>query len=525
MTAPSRQWWRLALALIACVVGWAAMRRHVLFGTDLGLWDETAALRMGAGILRGQWPPWSPAGSPLYGAWHALWLAATGDPFTSYFVQWLAADFLLLLAVFATARGLGWGHTSAAIAALVWSSTSVAAQGWPRVYLFALLVLLLGQLIARTLHRAWPAGLALGLAAFVRPEYQLSVVLWCAWMAGQRLNPRQRKIGLAVTIAATAIAAAALPWGAGRMWVAFTQHVSLRYAAAHPGVLSNAWLQAPDVAASLFPGAHSVSQAIAIAPARVAGHVLRNLFEYPVVLVASVANWPDAGFPLSSWAGRAFLIAAAITTIARYRARSRGGAAKLVEDDRHRGLLVVCAASAIVPSLLVMSKATYAVVIVLVLVLYGVGVLAWAWRTLVVPRIPRASAVPVVVLAVLAVGPWFLPSPPHNVRGVLRTGMSLQQVWVRQPPSTAWRMLEADGGWCTYLDVARCTTVGTPATTKAFPRFIEDQRINSIVVTPSLAQLPAFRDDPEFKAFLADPAPFGFEKIFTNGWATLFLRR
>jgi len=184
-----------------------------------------------------------------------------------------------------------------------------------------------------------------------------------------------------------------------------------------------------------------------------------------------------------------------------------------------------CAASASLASLLVVAKAAYVVLLVLALVVYCVAAVAWGWRTWVTPRIPRMRTAAGWVLAGLALVPWLLPPAALPPRITLRTMLALRSVWEAQPAKTEWRMLEADGGWCTYLDVARCTWVESHLKRRAVPwsRFLRENRINSVVVSQRLIADAAYRDDPEFREFYLRPAGRGFRPVFRNELAILFL--
>ena len=211
----------------------------------------------------------------------------------------------------------------------------------------------------------------------------------------------------------------------------------------------------------------------------------------------------------------AILIAAVLAVVLQRRVASLPG-------PLGRNLAVVSLAA--LPSLLVMPKATYSLPLLLLCVLFIVRNLEEASGAL-SDRFARLELAQVTLLALVPVLAWILATSEPGPRSVERTIAALRRTWDQRPAGGNWRMLEADGGWCTYLDIMGCVWVQsflhTPGVT--FAQVLERQNVNAVLVTPRLLGA-GWEQEPAFRRFTHDPGAFVFRRIWSNGWATLYLR-
>jgi hypothetical protein len=71
-------------------------------------------------------------------------------------------------------------------------------------------------------------------------------------------------------------------------------------------------------------------------------------------------------------------------------------------------------------------------------------------------------------------------------------------------------MLEVEGGYDYYLD-DNYSRVFDESRKTGFYQYLDDKKINMIVLTDALKDDTRFRDDPEWQEFLDDYESFGFE--------------
>jgi hypothetical protein len=168
---------------------------------------------------------------------------------------------------------------------------------------------------------------------------------------------------------------------------------------------------------------------------------------------------------------------------------------------------------------LVKPKAVYALPIMLSIVL-GIARVA---RSLAVSTVGERVGAGVCAAVTLAL--WLVPPSPPLALPIADTMARLRLIWAQQGPNTEWRMLEADGGWCTYVDYEKCKALwllkkpaGTP-----FAQYLREVNANAVLVSDNFRKYAGIRHDPEFARFESDPASFGFRLVTSNPWHAFFL--
>jgi hypothetical protein len=501
------------LTLSALLAVWGLLRLRLPKALGVQLFDETSSLQAGWDILhRGLLPGWE--GSPLYATWYAGWLAVARDPVAAYWAQWLATDLALFLITFALLRGWDASWSTAAIAACAWEFLAVTAIGWPRSYFFALLVVLVGVLLIQRTGRDLSL-LVLGAATLVRPDYAAALLAFAARWCVRNLSRRVVMIsGILVAAGAAVTMVASDRWGGGRLWVAFSQHASLRFVAGNPDFQGDPWADHARITSQLFPGAHTLGQAVHTSPGQVVRILLANVEDEVMGLVFWPSRWvvgdlPPLVLPL--------LVLPLLWKRVRYRLGSLPGLG-----------LLACAMVSVLPSLLIMAKPTYS----LTLLWSGVTLGPLGLEVLLRPAVARSPVMvqqvlgPLAIVALLGFA-WAGQPPEAPVAQVDAVVSELRRSFASRPPLVTWRMLEADGGWCTYLDPGACERIDTGAKgpTESLESFLGRNRVNAIVDTRRLRSQAAFAGDPAFDSLLAHPERAGFSVAFDNGLARLLLKQ
>lgn len=502
--------WPTAVPLLCLVASWLALRRGFFGRADIPLWDETEYLAAGWRLLHhGDGHSVLP-GSLLYVIWYALWHLVVHDPMVVLYGQWLLIDLLLTVSVYFLVRASGASWLFSYLVAAYWTSL-VCALDPPRVGFFALWMVLLAVLAEYRSKRAL-ASLLVVAAALSRPEYLLVALLWLLIRSWPRLNRRARLVLVGgMPVLTLLVLAGAVPGlHSERVWGAFAQHYALRWAAEHPSTLAEPWADWGQAVAISFPGAHSIADAFLSNAREVLHHVAANLFEYPSLLVTLVASPALPGKVV----GPAILCGLLIAIAARRRWPQP-------VDWRAPTLLLVACVSGL-PSLVVKPKAVYALPIVLLIVI-GMARVA---RSLGGATVGGSSRLGVGVCTAVTLALWAVPPPLSVVLPKADTIAGLRTIWSQQGPSPEWRMLEADGGWCTYIDYEKCQALWLlkkPARA-TFVAYLRDVNANAVLVSDNFRKFAGVRHDPEFARFESDPASFGFRLVLSNAQHAFFVK-
>ncbi len=502
--------WPTVLPLVCLVASWFALRRGFLGHADIPLWDETEYLASGWRLLHHAQIHTLLPGSPLYVIWYALWHLVAHDALVVLYGQWLLIDLLLAVSVYFIMRAGGANGLFAYLAAAYWSSL-ICMWDPPRVGFFALLLALLAALAEHRGKHTRAILLVVG-AALSRPEYLLAVVLWLLLRSWPRMASRTRLVIATVTpvVLLLAVTGAIPGLGGERTWVAFAQHYTLRWAAEHPSLLNEPWLDWPQAVTVSFPGAHSIGGALLSNPHEVLHHVASNLLEYPGLLVTLLASPALPGRVVGPAILSGLLLAVAV--------RRRWPQPVTWHTS---GLLLVACVS-VLPSLLVKPKAVYALPLLL-LTLIGMVRLA---RSLVGASVGEGNRLGLGACVAATLALWLVPPTPPVALPVAGTLSGLRAIWSQQSPSPNWRMLEADGGWCTYLDYEKCKAewLQNVVAGTTFAEYLRETSANAILVSDNFRKYPGIRHDPEFARFERDPASFGFRLVLSNPRYAFFLR-
>jgi hypothetical protein len=524
----------LAALAIACAWQLHDLERVL----DLASWDEADYLRRGLaipdrGLPQAEW-------GPLYAIWYFLLSRAQPDRIALFYLSYRSLVALPTFALFACARRLG---VSPGIALLVGSLflLSGAPHVMPRPTLLALLIVLLALGAAARIRGSDAAyavmGLALLVAAFARPELFTSFLIVSAAVAAALLSrlrrgrgERGRSAGIATSYVAAALAMIAAfgnPLGRqdSRRLYAFCQHFAVGEVKRH-GLAIEPWGQCEAVMRRAFGEVKSVGEAARRNPSTFLAHLADNLRQYPdesaaVILRGFGGARVDEGAWTSRRAGHLAAFALLLGWWVWAVARGSSWMAAAARSPRISRAGVVVAA-VLVPSIasaiLIQPRSHY---LVLQGVLVPLFVVAWSsvGRGRAARRGPRLQASDVgavaLALSVTVAAPHLLQrSPTQSALPNLEVVRFLKSHAANIAPAPSFAqlgVLELDGGYDAYA-TSRFRRI-SPAERRpeeSFRTFLERRGIRVVVLSPRLSAHHRMAGDPEFQAFTAAPAVFGF---------------
>ncbi|MEP7122095.1 MAG: hypothetical protein ABJE95_14345 [Byssovorax sp.] len=556
------QWLRANWLDVLCLAVVVAMAVKLVWSVDtahdLMLDDEAIQLERGFRLFH----PGDPNGphglpppdyGPVYSFWYAFLHLFVRDPIRLYYVSYSCLVAMISAALYALSRALDAAPVAALVATFLFLVSHVPLI-MPYAAHFATLVVFVGCVLAArasTLRRAlrWVL-VAMILATYVRPELALAffvvalVAAWLAWRALRRNQVELRAIALEMLGFALAVGALVLvlgePLGGGRAFFAFGQHYA-RNVVERDHLTANPWLSYPTFVKQDFGDVTSVAGAARANPSAFARHVLRNVTNLPACFRNVIQPVLLLGLLFGKGASRVTSDVAALFAVAGSIAGAWAlWARRKIEPQRAAVLLGFAGimAASLASALLVYPREHYVLSpLAVMLVLAGVGATVVAQKLAARVRrdtAPRADRLPWPAIATVAISAFLLAIVPSIAHGwCLQTVLS--GVTIRPtPPSDALPtaraiarfgikervvFLEPRWGYALFsgLEYAR---LYPGQKDQPFGRFLEAKAIGIIVLTDYYAQDPSFDGDPEFKAFLADPARSGFRLVDVPGSTT-----
>ncbi len=505
-------WVRLVLAAICVSVAVYCTQR-----LDIGLYDETAYLQRGAAIDEAGSP--TADMGPVYSMWYRVLQVFWSDPVDRYFASLGITIALFPFALFMVLRRLGTSLTASLVVTLFVLVSTLNVLNWPRVSVFALIILLAGlwsQAGARSLDRGWAYLLcSVLIAVYVRPELALSVagigVLWIIDLMGRK---RRREpysfvpFGVSVMVGIALTLGLGSPFGHGRGMVAFGQHYALNRIEADDDA-NDAWTSWETIAARELGTTSNLSTAMGHAPDRIAWHIGRNLRQMAPTIGRMVL---PAGARLDRKA--ALLLGLLFGALCwAMISRQRGERSSSIPLP---WIIAALSAPAILAAIIIHPRQHY-LLFPLALAIIPLMAALFPDRSDDLPWPQRTLAAIAVAIIVLFLGrPLGTPGRP-----VLTTIHALRELDLPAPLV----ILDADGGYATYLPAG---SVRIPAQDKDLGLYdhLRLHHINVIVASPRLERDPRFAADPEWRRFVTGGYTTGFDRISVAGTSTtLYIAR
>lgn len=503
-----------ALFILGCI-----LTSIVLVGRlDIGLYDETAYMQRGAWIDKQGLPTADMA--PLYSLWYRSLQFIVSDPIQRYFVNYAFTMAALPVLAFALLRVSRVALVPSLLVGVFVLLSDLNVLNWPRVSVFALIILLIGLIFFLRSDRrdgGWFAiTAATAVVLFIRPEFALSLlVLVALWLFD--LVRRKRGGGLitwSYPLAALVLIVALFAWlgnpfANGRSMVAFGQHYALNVIDAGEAHV-DPWTNWETIAQNDLGTTESLTTALRNAPDRVGWHVQRNLSQ-------ALPTWGRMYLPAGArmtWRGWVLLIiTAAALLILIHRSR------RIPSDALRRVLPAVGALClpALLSAIVIHPREHYLIFPALLLLLLLV---TSAYRSTLTRTSGIVSWVPGMA-AILLIGLHLgLPVAPQG-RPTLATIHTLRRI----PSTRPMVILEADGGYDAYLPPST-KRIKAQATTTGFSDLLSDSAVNIIVSSPRLERDHRFLEDPTWRHFLDGGYRSAFNEVAVEGTTTrLFVRR
>jgi hypothetical protein len=517
-----RSFWLGALVLLvlqARTLG-AAWR-----GWDLPLWDWPIYYDGARRVVRSLSVPhldWA----PLYSVYLAPFNLVFGDdnPLGEYVAQRIVVQLGLAVVMLWMLRRIVHPLIALILSAWFASMVCVATDGYV-AHTFALLpiVAALGLSTCKDSLRMIGVPVAVILAALVRLEFVLGLVVVVAWLVRETLlRPRERR-ALAVTIAIVVASIVVLgreSVAGGRSWLAFVHHYAWGFGERHPEWAKDHWVAWREPIGAAFGDATSVAGALRANPGAVATHLLHNARLFPSELVEAMRpTW------LGVWPARfasGALLALPVLAWIRYRRLDGERKASLRADAfaKARDMLPAALACGIpVAALLLAIRPLDKYLIILVpLILLAVGL---ALQVLVVRPPKRAWATDLVLCATAAA---LLLAPVTAAVATPSVSIAADALERTLRPGRAYRLLALSAAaFCgPYLRRISCSPVELTQIdwNKGAAAVAEQAGVDVVLVDATyLPWLP-----PRLSGDVRALQQAGWNRISTAGSFTIYLR-
>lgn len=512
-TARPREPLVTALFILGCIATSIAFVSRL----DIGLYDETAYLQRGAWIDAHGLPTADMA--PVYSLWYRCLQFIVSDPVHRYFVNYAVTMAALPILIFLLLRATNTALIPSLLTGSFVQVSSLNVLNWPRVSVFALILLLIGLLfqIRSTRRDAGWLGITVATAfvLYIRPEFGASlaviVLLWAI-----DITKRARESGsiswsyptVALVVITLLLIKFGNPYGHGRSMIAFGQHYALNVIEAGDRPV-DPWTNWESLAQKDLGTTTSLSEAFRNAPDRVLWHVERNMSQ---LFPTWARLYMPAGARLNHLAWALLLVQVLLLLRLGWFHRRRS------PPVWFRALPVILALvlPALLSAIVIHPRQHYLLfpAVLFLLVLVGLAYrpaterpgMLWRWS-------------PAVVLLLLVVLHSGSPIAPKG-RPTLATIEALRSLPISQPLV----ILEADGGYDAYLP-AGTVRINAQGTDIASPDVLVQKGVNVIVASPRLMQDHRFAGDPTWQRFFAGDYREGFTVRPVEGTRTrLFVR-
>ena len=515
---------RNARAAALAIAAWALARLFIHWPRiwDVGLWDESFYL--GEGLRNAPYLMSQYEAFPLYSKFYHVLVVVlgNGDVPRLYMVGGLLAILLGLVGV-----GLGVWAASRSFSLTIASMAIVALSGaliWPRVVFLNLFIMGVG-FAASALARGRFSKLSIlaltcYLATFVRSEFimdfyaALALTITFDIHALIRSNPARVRSWAPGLAALAAVAVLSLLWsfpilrGNARAMAAFGQHYGLRVVERrHLDI--DPWLNWERIVQADFPGAKSLSDALWANPRAALRFFVENAFgllphAWRQIVPARYIPWGAGGMAM---------IGVALWLASPRRGRTSNPRRTLHENDHDN---VLCAAILLLPptlSIILVFPRDHYILQAMAAQMFVLGALMRAapWPlTRLHRRLPawvrlrggHWGPIAIAVIFLLVARPLPIVAQP--------TWASMKVVHALPPVA---RMLESDGGLCTYAahqcEAAWAWDVPVGA---HFSRYLDENGIDAVAVSPGLLRTVAIKESASFNDFVTTASEHGWTR-------------
>ena len=507
----------LAIMLLIVLVGKVYIHK-IDKVIDIGLQDETYYLSNGLDIAAKGLPPayGYPHGAPLYAIWYWFLSFIKSDAIELYYLNYKTTVVLPVLFCFVFLRASHVSRLFSICITFILLTSAVNFPVWPRISHFALAILFCGLAVSTRLLTAeaklsWSAIVVL-LASYVRPEFFLAFIfLWvvicllaCFRLIRSYIKLSVYPIAASMVVSTLLIVLMGVPFGSmNRSWDAFKQHYSFN-AVKWTSSDVNPWLNADVFVDKTFPGANSVMGALKSNPVAFGKHLWSNITQLPSIFLALFSD----PYPHSSVSNSSIQVACVIFLLLGLIHTQRKTLSQMIEsvseNVKRRLWSLLIMVLLLIPPLLstVFIYPRHHYVLFLVFIPISIILVFSSKRDN--NQRETFSALLVCFLVLFTIRPVSAQILSRNQPN-LSVIHFLRSLHVTQPVD----ILDANEGYGVYVG-KNYRMVESFRKKEGFDKFIRIWSIDMIVVSDDLRNDSRFKDDKEWKAFLAKPSSFGF---------------
>lgn len=445
-----------------------------LFGlstyTDIMLYDESNYLYNGVYLLKEGFPDIHNA--PLYALWYFILSLIPQELTSLYFLNHTIISIVLPLSLFIALRSKEVSSI-ASFTIAVFVLLSAGNLIVPLVGQFALIIILISLIFYE--KDLLPLQIGALCATLVRPEFILTLILLLIY--------GRKKLNFYILLSSLVLFLVIVFNPSDRSFFAFSQHFSLNWVSWNHSLLSP-WTNYDIIMQENFGDAGSIISAFLSNPLLFIKHILEN-----VVSIGKVSSEVlKHSFILSAWEVFAFI--GLIVFASR----------KYTFDKTIIPIILLLIPSFI--SLILIYPRKHYLFIVFVL-LFCILLILFKKQT----KDKIQHWIPIIVV-LFFVFPQASQLVDQNTQPYLTTINFLKSLEIKEEVN----LLEADGGYNIYLG-ENFKRVAEYDKDCEFDKFLKKRNINMIVVSGKLLNFNAFKEDPQWIAFLNNPHPFKVYKI------------
>ena len=474
---------------------------------DIALFDETTYLARGVMLARDGFP--SAEAAPLYALWYFLLSLAQPDRVQLYYLNAALLTLLLPLALYIALRCYRVSIPVAALAAFLLLIAQVNLSVTPRVNHFALLVLLIAlacaSLTASLSKRFSIIALGMLLASYARPELYYAFIL--AVLVSIVLAWRERKRAAWVWVFVPVLFAIVLERflglplsGTQRAWIAFGQHFALNWASWNKVPVSDAWGDWKNILQENFGDARTLQEIARANPAQFSRHIFTNIATLPANLFSALAIHANLILPFGWRVQEAWVLLAlvAIALLARYKSIR-------AQIRTHRAVLLLIGFICLVPFAitLVIHPRLHYLILLSAFLFFALALLLDMQHPI------RNSARVAIAIGIALV--LLTPNARNLLDAQAQPTLNTIRFLQSAHPESTMRLLSAERGYETYVPDTRTIAANKKKTN--FDAFLRARKINAVLWNDRLANVKRFRNDAEWKKFIADPGAYGYKTI------------
>lgn len=479
---------------------------------DINLYDESSYLYQGVTLMSAGLP--SAESAPLYAIWYFFISLFEPNRISLYYLNFKLMTILPPVLVYTLLRRNRVSVLTSFI--ISWSLLLLRANAYTgiKVSHFALIVILsIFILVSYTRSHLWAsffASIGALIVSYVRPEYflayMLSLLLFIlAIVLYYRKQKRLPLTSLSVyaLISILLLGVFGSPLSGSRSMVAFGQHFSLHWVS-WTGSDINPWTNWQTIVSQNFGSASNIWVAFVNNPSAFLKHVTYNLWEF--IKYFSTQILPSF-FPrdiFSKCVVALSFIGLCVANIANIRKNFL----------EHRNLLILIGLFLLpgLVSVVVIYPRAHHILLLGVLTIVLMAILLDSHPL--EQKASESQAIQVSHKQLLLLGSLMIALTPYfsgqvnTKRPNLNTIRFIQSLRIEEPVN----LLEAEGGFHYYLD-DNFHRVAEYEKNTDFDRFLQKKNINMIVVTEVLLEDTRFRDDTNWRDFLADYPTFGYVQM------------